>query len=294
MENNKNVQKESKPSNLTNNIEDSKIGWILNIVSILFPVVALIHYMRKKDFNNKLGYWICLALGAALNVGFIMYALIALSKPGSLLFIFNLRQVFCLYFAYLMVQAIAYTVWAHYFKAKAIDEYQEQLIAKPFNILKVVFYWLIVAFALGFVYLLDSLVVSFPKGVPFDSFDYYGTSNIWVTFYAICILVGAIVSYLIASHNAHKAGYSKSYFEPILYVGFPAGIVGGRIWWVISEWNRSLADRHTFMDVINIRGGGLAIQGGVILGALAGIWIMREFRRDMSLFDAFDYIIPVI
>ena len=89
--------------------------------------------------------------------------------------------------------------------------------------------------------------------------------NFEIRFYALFILGGAILAYFLARRYLKKAGFELDFAEGLFYTAFPAGIVGARIWYVICEWNNQFAG-GPFWKVFAIWEGGLAIQGGVVLG----------------------------
>lgn len=114
-----------------------------------------------------------------------------------------------------------------------------------------------------------------------------------LTYYATFIICGVALAYFIADHKIAQAGFQHGVFENLLYTAFPAGIVGARIWYVIAEWNTKFAGRD-FLNVFKIWEGGLAIQGGVILGAAVGIWYMMKKHKEIPILLCIDIIIPTI
>lgn len=113
-----------------------------------------------------------------------------------------------------------------------------------------------------------------------------------VTFYALCIVGGALLAWFLASWKAHKKGYPWDIYDTVFYWAFPAGIVGSRLWYVIAQWE-DFADKawyHVFMTWE----GGMAIQGGVTLGALAGILVVILRRKGWSVWQAADIAVPGI
>ena len=107
-----------------------------------------------------------------------------------------------------------------------------------------------------------------------------------IAYYAICILIGAVVAYKLSQYFIKKRGYDPEALETLFYIAFPSGIVGARLWWVIAEgaWDRWW----------KIHEGGLAIQGGVLLGAIVGIIYMRTKRKNIPILTAVDCIVPNI
>lgn len=111
--------------------------------------------------------------------------------------------------------------------------------------------------------------------------------NFKIAFYAVCILLGAIATYKLSQYFLKKKGYDPNAIENLLYIAFPAGIIGARIWWIIAEGK-------PFTDIYKIYEGGLAIQGGVLLGAVVGIIFMIKRRPNIPVLIAADCIVPSI
>ena len=58
--------------------------------------------------------------------------------------------------------------------------------------------------------------------------------NFEVRWYAICILIGAYLAYACSQWVMKREGYSKTIFESLFFVAFPAGLLGARLWWCLS------------------------------------------------------------
>ena len=124
-----------------------------------------------------------------------------------------------------------------------------------------------------------------PKGIPF--------ADPVVTFYAIAILSGAVFVYYLADLQLQAEGYRKGYAENVFYVAFPAGILGARIWYVIGQWGSEFAGQ-SFWKIFAVWEGGLAIMGGALFGALAGITFIVLRRKEITLRHAADIGVPII
>lgn len=128
-------------------------------------------------------------------------------------------------------------------------------------------------------------VLALPQG-----FDIFG---LHIQFYALFILGGALLALFLSSYRAHKKGYSWDFFEIIFFVAFPLGIVGARVWYVIAEWQKEFAGGE-FWRVFAIWEGGLAIQGGIIGGVLAGVFTIKYFKKGCSVLEILDFAVPTI
>lgn len=117
--------------------------------------------------------------------------------------------------------------------------------------------------------------------------------NFEIRFYAILIVCGAVIAYLLSRYFCRKGGFDVSIVEGTFYIGFPMGIVGARIWYVIAEWNKEFAG-GPFWDIFKIWKGGLAVQGGVILGAIAGMLYIHHRKPNLNVFAIADLIVPNI
>jgi prolipoprotein diacylglyceryl transferase len=63
--------------------------------------------------------------------------------------------------------------------------------------------------------------------------------------------------------------------------GFPAGLVGGRLYHLATSWNEV---PHEWWGPLAIWKGGLGIWGGIALGTLVGVWRLRRAGVDVASF----------
>ena len=80
--------------------------------------------------------------------------------------------------------------------------------------------------------------------------------------YAVCIIIGAFIAYLLGQYNFKKLGYSSEILSDYFFGVLMTGIIGARIWYVIFMWKELYASHPE--EIIAIWHGGLAIQGGII------------------------------
>ena len=57
-----------------------------------------------------------------------------------------------------------------------------------------------------------------------------------IKWYAVCILIGVVICYITVVHLFKKAGFKQDVVDGALLVVLPAGILGARLWWCLSEW----------------------------------------------------------
>lgn len=119
----------------------------------------------------------------------------------------------------------------------------------------------------------------------------FGTKLTW---YSIFILSGAAIAYYFAKHFYQKDKDSKLYptlIDDLFIIVFPAGIVGARLWYVISDWSYYSSN---WISILKMWEGGLAIQGGVMGGIIAGILYYKFKKVKYPLEKLFDLILPNI
>ncbi len=96
------------------------------------------------------------------------------------------------------------------------------------------------------------------------AFSVFGLDIRW---YAILVCGGMILAALIGILRAPRHEIDRDGMLDIILISIVVGVIGARAWYVF--FNRDIYD--TFLDMINIRAGGLAIHGGLIFGALAAV-----------------------
>lgn len=128
--------------------------------------------------------------------------------------------------------------------------------------------------------------ISFTGGVPTPE-----TGGANLTFYALCILSGAVYAYLISDHKFYIQYGKHGILESTFIVAFPAGIIGARIFYVIGNWHEFASDPVTMFYIWK---GGLTILGGAIVGIVAGVaWFMWR-NKGYNIWLAVDIIVPTI
>jgi phosphatidylglycerol---prolipoprotein diacylglyceryl transferase len=112
------------------------------------------------------------------------------------------------------------------------------------------------------------------------AFTLFGLPIRW---YGILISIGIMVAYFLGSKQSkiHNVDFDK--VTDIFIVALPVSILCARLYYVIFEWSYYSANPS---EILNIRGGGLAIHGG-ILGAIISGYIMSRIKKVdfLSLLD---------
>ena len=119
--------------------------------------------------------------------------------------------------------------------------------------------------------------ISFP-GLGIDSFkvDSVGINigGFEIAWYAIIITFGMFCAIAYMLYRTHRIGLKFDDVIDFALWAIPFGIIGARVYYVLT----TLEKYHSFIDVINIRNGGLAIYGGIIAGAVV-VFIVARVKK---------------
>lgn len=110
-----------------------------------------------------------------------------------------------------------------------------------------------------------------------------------IRWYGILIASGALLALYISYRRAPIYGLAPDDVLDIVLGILPMGILGARIYYVIFNWAYY---SQSPSEIINIRNGGLAIHGGLILGMITAYVICRY--KKISFIDIADLILPSV
>ena len=109
--------------------------------------------------------------------------------------------------------------------------------------------------------MLGNLTLNFPASFSFTLFGHEFT----IYLYGIVMAIAFLTAVFYASKRAPRVGIkSDDIFSLVLWV-LPIAIVGCRIYYVISEWDRFKDD---LISILYLWAGGIAMYGGTIAGAI--------------------------
>ncbi len=106
-------------------------------------------------------------------------------------------------------------------------------------------------------------------------FSIFGIS---IMLYGVFIGIGVILAFTVISKVAKKDGQEPEHFFEVGLLCILLGIVGARIYYVIFSWDYY---KNDFWSIFNIRQGGLAIYGGLIVGFLTFIIYCKRKKWDI-------------
>lgn len=103
--------------------------------------------------------------------------------------------------------------------------------------------------------------------------------NFTIAYYGMVIAFGMVMGYLMASWQAGRTGQNRDIYLDLAMWDIIFAVIGARAYYVIFSWDYYRAHPA---EIFNIRGGGLAIYGGVIGGVLT-TWIFSRVRHKSFL-----------
>lgn len=112
--------------------------------------------------------------------------------------------------------------------------------------------------------------IKFPNlGIEFNnlgsSIEVFGFK---IAYYGIVIALGMAAGYLVAQWQAKRTGQDPDVYLDFALYAIIVSVIGARLFYVIFSWDEFKDD---LIQILNIRGGGLAIYGGVIAAVLTAL-----------------------
>ena len=109
------------------------------------------------------------------------------------------------------------------------------------------------------------------------AFTIFGIDIMW---YAVLITSGMIIATVICCIRAPKHDLTSDQIINFVIICIPAAIIGARLYYVVFNWSFYAGD---IKKILNIRGGGLAIHGGLIFAFIAvcilcAVWKLRPLN----------------
>jgi prolipoprotein diacylglyceryl transferase len=111
-----------------------------------------------------------------------------------------------------------------------------------------------------------------PAFIPSPSQGVWHLGPLPIRAYALCILAGIFAGYWLGRRRWVARGGSPTVLADIMFWAIPFGLVGARIYHVITDAELYFGDGGNPVDALKIWHGGLGIWGAIGFGAL-GAWI---------------------
>lgn len=131
-----------------------------------------------------------------------------------------------------------------------------------------------------------------PYFIPSPSTGEWHLGPIPIRAYALCILAGIVVGFLVGRARWKARGGNPETLEAVVIVAVPLGIIGARIYHVITDAQLYFGPGRNWLDIFAIWNGGLGIWGAVPLGGL-GVWLVCR-RYGVKFWAVADALAPGI
>jgi prolipoprotein diacylglyceryl transferase len=124
------------------------------------------------------------------------------------------------------------------------------------------------------------------------------STNIWhigplpIRAYALCIIAGIIPPMPLAPRRWRARGGTADTLELMVVVGVPFGIVGARLYHVITDYQLYFGPGRHPLNALKIWEGGLGVWGAIAFGVLGGYLVAR--RRRIAFPAVLDAVAPAI
>ena len=128
---------------------------------------------------------------------------------------------------------------------------------------------------------LGALVASIPS----PSFNQIGPFRL----YGLAIALGVIAAVLISSKRWEERGGNPDDIGTIAIWAVPAGVIGARIYHVATDWKTYQDD---WVGALKITQGGLGIPGGIFLGVVVGLLVVRA--KKLPKLELLDVVAPAL
>ena len=119
--------------------------------------------------------------------------------------------------------------------------------------------------------------------IPTPTISQFSIGPATIHIYALCILMGIVLAVWITTTRWKKLGGNFDQVLDITLVSVPAGIIGARLYHIITTPERFFGPDGDWAEMFRIWNGGLGIWGGVLFGALAAWAWCRHKHYPMAL-----------
>jgi prolipoprotein diacylglyceryl transferase len=99
--------------------------------------------------------------------------------------------------------------------------------------------------------------------------------------YGLMYAVGLLVAVMLTARLWERRGGHRELVHEVALWGFPAGLIGARLYFLATSWNE--VPEH-WWGPLAVWKGGLSIWGGIAVGTLVGVWRLRRAGADVAAF----------
>lgn len=128
--------------------------------------------------------------------------------------------------------------------------------------------------------------------IPSPSQSTISAGPLTIHFYALCILIGIAVAIWLGRVRYAKVGGNADDVSEVAIWAVPFGIIGGRIYHVITSPEKYFGAGANPIDALRIWQGGLGIWGAISFGAFGAYLYFRTHKTSLTYAQLLDCLAP--
>jgi prolipoprotein diacylglyceryl transferase len=117
--------------------------------------------------------------------------------------------------------------------------------------------------------------------IPSPESNGFHIGPLFIHAYGLAYVFAVTAAVMITRRRWEAVGGHRELVYDVALWGFPAGIIGGRLYFLATSWNE--VPPH-WWGPFAVWQGGLGIWGGIALGAAVGLWRVHRAGADIPLF----------
>jgi len=117
--------------------------------------------------------------------------------------------------------------------------------------------------------------------IPSPSANGFHVGPLFIHAYGLAYVAAVTAAVMLTRRRWEARGGRRELVYDVALWGFPAGVIGGRLYFLATSWNE--VPPH-WWGPLAIWKGGLGIWGGITLGALVGLWRVRRAGASLPEF----------
>jgi prolipoprotein diacylglyceryl transferase len=117
--------------------------------------------------------------------------------------------------------------------------------------------------------------------LPSPSSNGFYLGPLFIHFYGLAYVFAVLAAVTVTRRRWAALGGDPQLVSNVALWGFPAGVIGGRLYFLATSWSE--VPPH-WWGPFAVWDGGLGIWGGIALGTLVGIWVLRRHGANVTEF----------
>lgn len=132
----------------------------------------------------------------------------------------------------------------------------------------------------------------FNRYLPTPSVSQFSIGPLTIHAYALCIITGVAIAIWLGDRRYRQFGGQVGVVSDLAIWVVPAGVIGGRIYHVITSPEYFFGSNGKLIDIFKIYEGGLGIWGAIALGAVVAYWRYQSLPNAISFSYFLDALAP--